>query len=249
LAVNEIHFIDPALIEQRFNVKDDEGVVIEIMGKATAGMVGTAFLYTNKESLTIGIGCLVSDFKTRGITPYKLLEDLKNHPVIKPLIQGGEVKEYAAHLIPEGGYKAVPQVYGDGWLVVGDAAHLNNAAHREGSNLAMTSGRFAGETVLELKRRGKPLDAANLAAYKAKLDDSFVLKDLKKYQRLPEVMHMSPQFFTAYPDLLNNAAHQWFTVDGVEKKAKEKDIMRSFTKRRSVFGLMGDAFKLARSFR
>ena len=249
LAVKEIHFIDPALIEQRFQVKDDEGVVIEIMGKVTGGMVGTAFLYTNKESLTIGIGCLISDFKEKGITPYKLLEDMKNHPVIKPLIAGGEVKEYAGHLIPEGGYKAVPQCYGDGWMVVGDAAHLNNAAHREGSNLAMTSGRFAAETIIELKKQGKAPVAANLALYKKKLDESFVLKDLKKYRNLPGIMHMSPQFFGAYPDLLNGAAHDLFTVDGVDKKTKENKILKSFVKKRSVFGLMGDAFKLARAFR
>jgi electron transfer flavoprotein-quinone oxidoreductase len=249
LAVKEIHFLDPALIEQRFNIKGDEGVVIEMMGKVTKGMVGTAFLYTNKESLTIGIGCLISDFKEKGVAPYKLLEDMKNHPVIKPLIEGGEVKEYAGHLIPEGGYKAVPQLHGDGWLVVGDAAHFNNAVHREGSNLAMTSGRFAAETILELKKRGKVLSAGNLALYKKKLDDSFVMKDLKKYKNLPEVMHMSPQFFSCYPDLLNNAAHTLFTVDNVDKKSKEKQIMKSFAKRRSVFGIVGDAFKLARAFR
>ena len=80
-----------------------------------------------------------------------MLEAFKAHPSIKPLIEGSEVKEYAAHLIPEGGYKAVPQLCGDGWVVVGDAAQLNNAIHREGSNLAMTSGRFAAEAIFQIK--------------------------------------------------------------------------------------------------
>ncbi|MGQ9371342.1 FAD-dependent monooxygenase [Azospirillum sp. ST 5-10] len=249
LAVKEILFIDPELIEQRFGLKDEEGVVIEIMGKVTKGMVGTAFLYTNKESLTIGIGCLISDFKTAGVAPYRLLEDLKNHPVIKPLIDGAEMKEYAAHMIPEGGYNAVPDLVGDGWMVVGDAAHLNNAAHREGSNLAMASGRMAAETIVELKRAGKPATAANLAAYKKRLDASFVMKDLKKYKDLPDIMHANKQFFGAYPDLINGAAHSLFTVDSVDKLTKEKEIMRSFVKKRSFLGLMGDAIKLARAFR
>lgn len=249
LAVKEIMFIDPQLIEQRFGIKDDEGVVIEIMGKVTKGMVGTAFLYTNKESLTIGIGCLISDFKTGNTAPYKMLEDLKNHPVIKPLIDNAEMKEYAAHMIPEGGYKAVPQLYGDGWMVVGDAAHFNNAAHREGSNLAMASGRMAAETIIELKRSGRPMTSANLASYKTKLDDSFIMKDLKKYRNLPGVMHGNKQFFTDYPDLLNGAAHNLFTVDSVDKLTKEKEIMKSFAKKRSVMGLVGDAFKLVRAFR
>ncbi len=249
LAVKEILFIDPELIQQRFGVKDEEGVVIEIMGKVTKGMVGTAFLYTNKESLTIGIGCLISDFKEGRCPPYAMLEDLKNHPVIKPLIEGAEMKEYAAHMIPEGGYKAVPQLYGDGWLMVGDAAHFNNAAHREGSNLAMASGRMAAETVIELKKAGRSFSAANLAAYKKKLDDSFIMKDLKKYRNLPGIMHENKQFFGAYPDTINAAAHSWFTVDSVDKKTKEKEIMKSFVKARSVFGLVGDAIKLVRSMR
>lgn len=249
LAVKEILFIDPALIEQRFGVKEEEGVVIEIMGKVTKGMVGTAFLYTNKESLTIGIGCLISDFKAGSVPPYKMLEDLKAHPVIKPLIEGAEMKEYAAHLIPEGGYKALPQLYGNGWMVVGDAAHFNNAAHREGSNLAMASGRMAAETVIELKAAGRSFDAANLAAYKSKLDRSFIMKDLKKYRNLPGIMHENKQFFSTYPDVVNAAAHTWFTVDSVDKKTKEKEIMGSFVKNRSVFGLVGDALKLVRAMR
>lgn len=249
LAVKEILFIDPELIEQRFGVKDEQGVVIEIMGKVTKGMVGTAFLYTNKESLTIGIGCLISDFKHGSVPPYKMLEDLKRHPVIAPLIEGAEMKEYAAHLIPEGGYKAVPQLYGDGWMVVGDAAHFNNAAHREGSNLAMASGRMAAETIIELKAKGQPCTRANLAAYKAKLDQSFIMKDLKKYRNLPTVAHGNKQFFGAYPDMLNAAAHSWFTVDSVDKATKEKQIMGNFIKNRSVFGLVGDALKLVRATR
>jgi len=249
LAVKEILFIDPELIQQRFGIKDDEGVVIEIMGKVTKGMVGTAFLYTNKESLTIGIGCLISDFKKGECPPYKMLEDLKNHPVIKPLIEGAEMKEYCAHMIPEGGFKAIPQLYGDGWMVVGDAAHFNNAAHREGSNLAMASGRMAAETVIALKEAGKDFGAANLAEYKRKLDESFVIKDLKKYRELPGIMHSNKQFFGAYPDEITSAAHDWFTVDSVDKRTKEKNIMKAFVKRRSVVGLVGDAIKLVRAMR
>ena len=100
-----------------------------------------------------------------------------------PLIAGSEVKEYAAHLIPEGGYKAIPQLFGDGWVVVGDAAQFDNAVHREGSNLAMTSGRIAAEAIFQIKSRRDPMTEENLALYKKMLDESFVMKDLKKYKR------------------------------------------------------------------
>ncbi|MBY0578836.1 MAG: FAD-dependent monooxygenase [Burkholderiales bacterium] len=248
LAVKEIHFLPQETVQERFNISEDEGVVIEMVGKITKGMMGTGFLYTNKESITLGVGCMLSDFKYQKTTPYALLEQMKAHPAIKPLIAGGEMKEYAGHLIPEGGYKAIPKIYGDGWLMAGDAAMFVNAVHREGSNLAMTSGRLAAETVIALKLQGKPMNSANLSLYREKLDESFVMKDLKKYKEMPQILHKNPQFFTTYPELLNQAAHSMLTVDGVDKKTKEKEIRNNFIGKRSLFGLMGDAFKMWRAF-
>ena len=251
LAVKEILFMPEELIQQRFNIKEEEGVVIEMVGKITDGMMGTGFLYTNKESLTIGIGCMLGDFKgsVNKTSPYALLEKLKQHPSIAPLIQGGEMKEYAAHLIPEGGFYAIPKVYGNGWLIVGYSGGFVNAVHREGSNLAMTTGRLAAETVIAAKAAGKPMSEAVLKSYKTELDKSFVMKDLHKYRDMPEVFHKNNQFFTTYPELVSKAAHKMFTVDGVDKKTKEREIFSSFRTSRSLTGLVGDAVKLWRAFR
>jgi electron transfer flavoprotein-quinone oxidoreductase len=248
LAVKEIHFLPQETIESRFNISGDEGVVIEMVGKITKGMMGTGFLYTNKESLTIGVGCMLSDFKQQKTTPYALLEQMKEHPSIKPLLAGSEMKEYTAHLIPEGGYNAMPQIYGDGWMIVGDSGMFVNAVHREGSNLAMTTGRIAAETIIDLAGQKKPMTARNLALYRKKLDETFVMKDLKKYKRMPEILHKNPQFFTTYPELINRAAHTMLKVDGIDKKSKEKEIRQNFVGKRSLFGLLGDAFKMWRAF-
>jgi electron transfer flavoprotein-quinone oxidoreductase len=247
LAVKEIHFMPQEVIEQRFGVKGDEGVVIEMVGKITKGMMGTGFLYTNRESVTVGVGCMLSDFKNQKVTPYELLEQMKQHPSIQPMLAGGEMKEYTAHLIPEGGFNAMPDLYGDGWMIVGDAGMFVNAVHREGSNLAMTTGMHAADTLIELKAEGKEFSKANLKRYKARLDESFVMKDLKKYKNMPDVFHTNPQFFNDYPDLISQAARTMLTVDGVDKKTKEREIRKSFRQRRSLFGLMGDAFKLWRA--
>ncbi len=251
LAVKEILFLPEELIQQRFNVRGDEGVVIELVGKITEGMVGTGFLYTNKESLTIGIGCMLDGFKSnpRRTAPYTLLDNLKRHPAIAPLIEGGEMKEYCAHLIPEGGFHAVPKVYGAGWLIVGDSGGFVNAAHREGSNLAMTTGRLAAETIIEARSAGLPMSEKTLRGYKDRLDASFVMKDLHKYRDMPDVLHANPQFLTTYPELVNRAAQTMLTVDGVDKKTKEREIARSFRGARGVAGLLGDAFRLWRAFR
>jgi len=248
LAVKEIFFMPEETICQRFNLQGEQGVAIEMLGKITQGMIGTGFLYTNRESLTIGVGCLASDFKASGIAAYTVLEAMKAHPAIAPLLEGGEVKEYAAHLIPEGGYQAMPKIYGEGWMIVGDSGQFVNAVHREGSNLAMTTGQAAAQTIIELKTEGRAMTAKHLARYAAKLKDSFVMKDLKKYQRLPGILHKNHQFVTAYPELVNRAAHTMISVDGVDKRSKEKAIRGSFLRARSLFGLMGDAYKLWRAF-
>ncbi|MEX3639552.1 FAD-dependent monooxygenase [Paraburkholderia sp. BR14320] len=252
LAVKEILFMPEEAIRERFNVADQEGVVIEMVGRITDGMAGTGFLYTNKESLTIGVGCMLSDFKKNSnrTTPYLLLEKMKRHPSIAPLIAGGEMKEYCAHLIPEGGFNAIPQVYGNGWMIIGDSGGFVNAAHREGSNLAMTTGRLAAETAIAAKAAGRHgYRASTLSAYKDALDKSFVMKDLHKYRDMPKILHHNPQFFTTYPDLVAKAARTMMTVDGIDKKTKKREVITSFRKSRSVTGLIGDAYKFWRAFR
>lgn len=250
LAVKEMHFLPRETIEARFNLKGDEGTVIEAVGTISRGMTGMGFIYANKECVSLGIGCLVADFQKSGETPYGLLERFKTHPSVAPLIEGSEVKEYSAHLIPEGGYKAIPKLYGDGWVVVGDAAQLNNAIHREGSNLAMTSGRIAAEAIFQIKSRREPMTAKNLALYKTLLDDSFVIKDLKKYKDMPALMHVQSQnFFLTYPQLVSKAMQNFVRVDGTPKIEKEKMTLRSFVAARSWAGLFGDAFRFARAWR
>ncbi|WP_445219985.1 FAD-dependent monooxygenase [Bradyrhizobium sp. Pa8] len=250
LAVKEMHFLPRETIEARFNLKGDEGVVIEAVGTISRGMTGMGFVYANKECISLGIGCLVADFQRTGETPYGLLDRFKRHPSVSPLIDGSEVKEYSAHLIPEGGFKAIPQLYGNGWVVVGDAAQLNNTIHREGSNLAMTSGRIAAETILQIKSRNQPMIPQNLALYKKKLDDSFVVKDLRKYKDMPALMHTRSQnFFLTYPQLVSKAMQNLLRVDGTPKVEKEKLTLKLFTKARSRSGLFGDAFGLMRAWR
>ena len=250
LAVKEMHFLPRETIEARFNLSGNEGVVIEAMGTITKGMTGTGFLYTNEESISVGIGCIVSDFAETDVTPNELLEAFKNHPSIKPLLADSECKEYAAHLIPEGGYKAIPQLTGAGWIVVGDAGQFVNAVHREGSNLAMTTGRVAAETVVSLTRKREEMTAANLAAYEKRLAQSFVMKDLKKYKGIPELLHKNKgNFFGTYPRLLSQAMQTWFRVDGIDKVSKEKAIFRNFRETRTLWGMMGDAFRVVRAWR
>ncbi|MDK1389300.1 FAD-binding protein [Sinorhizobium sp. 8-89] len=250
LAVKEMHFVPEEVIAERFGLTGDQGCVIEAAGTISRGMAGLGFLYTNKESISLGIGCLVSDLAETLERPYALLDAFKEHPSIRPLLAGSEIKEYAAHLIPEGGFKAIPQLFGSGWVVVGDAAQLNNAVHREGSNLAMTSGRIAGEAIFAIKSQRRPMTRENLSLYKAMLDKSFVLKDLRKYKDMPALIHTnSRNFFMTYPQLLSQAAQNFVRVDGTPKIVKERATSAAFIKARSRWGLLSDAVRLALAWR
>ena len=137
------------IIEERFNLTDGSGCVTEIVGAPMKGITGLGFIYTNKNSVSIGLGVNIDELKKHKLTPNDLLNQLKEHPSIAPLIKGGELLEYSAHLIPEGGFNSIPKLYGDGVMVVGDAAMLVDNVHWEGTNIAMMSGMLAAQTAIE----------------------------------------------------------------------------------------------------
>ncbi|MCY0870463.1 MAG: FAD-dependent oxidoreductase [Firmicutes bacterium] len=226
LAVKEVIAMPKGKILDRFNLEDNEGVTIEFVGQ-TCGMAGLGFLYTNQESLSFGVGVMVSDLKKQKVKPYEILESVKQHPMLRRLLQGGETKEDSGHLIPEGGYHSIPPLAGNGWVICGDAAQLVNFVHREGTNLAMTSGRFAGEAIVEAHERGD-YTRAGLAGYDRRVRESFVHKDLKKYQGMHALLRdVDPDLlFNRLPYAVNEAAYQMLLVDGVTKAEKQRMAIR-----------------------
>jgi electron transfer flavoprotein-quinone oxidoreductase len=226
LAVKEVIAMPKGKILDRFNLEDNEGVTIEFIGQ-TCGMAGLGFLYTNQDSLSFGVGVMVSDLKKQKVKPYEILESVKQHPMLRRLLEGGETKEYSGHLIPEGGYHSIPPLCGNGWVICGDAAQLVNFVHREGTNLAMTSGRFAGEAIIEAHARGD-YTRVGLAGYDRRVRESFVHKDLKKYQGMHALLRdVDPDLlFNRLPYAVNEAAYQMLLVDGVTKAEKQRMAIR-----------------------
>jgi electron transfer flavoprotein-quinone oxidoreductase len=248
LVAKEIIALPPGVIEDRFTLDPGMGATIEVYGAVTRGMAGYGFIYTNRESLSVGIGALISHFMKTRITPWDLLEGFKSHPVVAPLLRGGAVEEYLAHAIPEGGLRAMPRLYGDGALVVGDAAMMVNNLHREGSNMAIAAGRMAGETAIHAKRVGD-WSARTLAMYKELLEASFVMQDLRKYERLPDLVEHRPDLLQVYPALLSEAIHEMLTVDGVSKREKQRRILRRLLAQRPWWQMLRDAYDGWRAMR
>lgn len=243
LAVKEILAVPRQKLEERFNLRGDEGVVAMMLGHGLGMHAG--FIYTNRDTISIGMGVSLRDLKAADRRPNDLLEDFKNHPSIKPLIEEGELKEYSAHLIPEGGYDYVPPVYTDGMLVAGDAAMMVNVVGWEGTNLAITSGIYAGETVVQAKKNAD-FSSKTLSHYKQKLDDSFIVKDLLKFRKVPEFFASNPHFFSAYPEMMNKLGYMWHRVDEETKSAKINRMKQTIWRTRSKLGLLKDAYGLWR---
>jgi electron transfer flavoprotein-quinone oxidoreductase len=246
LGLKEVISLEKQVINERFGIKDGEGITIEIIGDATAGLTGPGFIYTNEKSLSIGIGVLLSDLVESGMSPNDVLDRMKQHPLIQPLIDGGKTKEYSAHLVPEGYYKGIPKLYTDGLLVVGDAAMLANLIHREGSNLATTSGLLAAKTI-SLAREANDFSAERLSMYKHMLEESFVMKDLRKYEDLPGFFASHPELFSFYPNIANEMMAEFFKVDGVPKKEKERRVLRMLVHKRPIWRIGKDMFDLLRA--
>src|SRR5881296_2991822 len=229
MAVKEIMQLDSGLIEERFNCEPGEGCTVECFGDSTMGMSGFMFIYTNRDTLSVGGGALLSEFNKTLRTPNDLIEHFKQHPAVKPLLRGAETVEYLAHLIPEGGYRGIPKVYGPGYLVCGDAAMLSNPVHREGSNLAMVSGRMAGETVIHCKEVGD-FSEPRLSEYKGRLDHSWIMEDMKKYDKAVPLLEHNPQLLTRDLQVLDQALDEFFRVDGTSKWEKQSKIFKMLRK-------------------
>ncbi len=237
LAVKETIELPGELIEQRFGVSSGDGVTIEILGEITGGMDGVAIIYTNRDTLSLVIGANLADLAASKLKPYELMESFKQHPMVAPLIAEGQSREYIAHWLPEGGYDAMPGLYGDGYLIAGDSAMLFNALHREGSNLAMASGKMAAETIIEALNRGD-CSQKGLSGYGERLAESFVIKDMKKYRRFGKFRYRHKEIYSQLPRLASFAAREMLTVNGISKKQKQKLIMQEIRKETSLWRLL-----------
>ena len=248
LSVKEVIKLNKEKINDRFNLEDGQGCVYQIFGGSMLGKLGLGFLYTNEDSISIGLGITMNELVENGITPYGLLEGLKKHPTIAPLIKGGELIEYSAHLIPEGGYKKVPQLYANGVMIVGDAGMLVDNLHWEGTNLAMISGKLAGETAI-LAIQKEDYTEEILVRYQEKLEDSFVLKDLKAYRNLMDVAHdRSKSYFDYYFRKINEFFEMFVSVDSIPKRKKYWTFFKNFFTQRNVMEIFKDIWGFMRIF-
>lgn len=212
--VKQIIELPPEAIEQRFQLNGGQGAAQLFVGDCTKGLQGGGFLYTNKKSISLGLVINSAELEHSQQRAPDLIEDFKSNPHIAPLIEGGEVGEYSAHLIPEAGIRMMPKVFGDGILVAGDAAGfvLNLGYVVRGMDFAIASGEAAAKAVMEAKGRND-FSSRGLGVYHKLLKESFVLKDLEAYRMAPEFME-NKRLYESYPDFVTSLVTNLFTVNG-----------------------------------
>ena len=170
VGIKEVFELPSDVIEDRFLLPEGEGAAMLFVGDCTKGSVGGGFLYTNKESISLGLVATISlaaDGSRNEVPVYQMLEDFKNHPAVAPIIRGAKMVEHSGHMVPEGGYNMIPKYVFDGCLIAGETAGLcmNMGYQVRGMDFAVASGRMAAEAAVAAIDAGDT-SAAGLAPYK-----------------------------------------------------------------------------------
>jgi electron-transferring-flavoprotein dehydrogenase len=169
--------------------------VIHTMGwplrpSATYREFGGSFIYPMGEDM-LTLGMVVGlDYRDVELSVHDVLQELKTHPLVRKLLEGGERVEWGAKTIPEGGFLSLPkQLHAPGLLICGDGAGLVNVPALKGIHYAIESGSLAAEAAFASLQRGQtPATPGALSGYDEALKKSFVWKDLY------EVRNMRPAF-------------------------------------------------------
>jgi electron transfer flavoprotein-quinone oxidoreductase len=234
------------VIDDRFGLVRDQGFANEFVG-CTEGLRGGGFLYTNYDSISVGLVFHLASLRTSGKTPYDLLNAFLEQPQVAKMIRGGRLQEYSAHLIPEGGYDMVPELVGNGILVAGDAAALCNATglNLEGINLASQSGVLAGQAVIAAHQAGD-FSRRGLDLYRRLMDDSYVMKDLKTYRKAPHMLH-NDRIYNEYPELVCTLMDYIYRIEGAPKENLSRLFLKTAREKVGLTNLLADAFSAWRA--
>src|SRR6266571_308559 len=218
LGVKEVLRLDAHTIEERFNLTGDEGMTNEYVGFATGEVKGGGFLYTNRDTLSIGVVTQIASLAEKRVKPYELLDQFKQHPAIAPLVRDSTTLEYSAHMIPEGGWAMLPKLSRGGLLVVGDAAGFVFATglFLEGMNFAIASGLAAAATVQQA-HADADFSAKSMARYRKRLEANFVLQDLKHFRHAPTFVN-NERLQNVYPELICQTAENVFRSNGTPRR-------------------------------
>lgn len=213
LGVKSVIALPRHVIEERFSLNGDEGIAYAAVGDCTGGLGGGGFLYTNRESISVGIVVRLDELSRSAASSSDLHDRFLSHPAIAPFLEGGELAEYGCHLIPEGGKAMVHDLTRPGLVVVGDAAGLtlNTGFTVRGMDLAAGSGIAAAKTI-HAALGASDTSLQQLAQYPAELDRCFVGLDMKTFAKTPRILE-NPRLYNCYGQLAADVLHSIYDLD------------------------------------
>lgn len=212
IGVKEVVALPEDVITNRFQcLSADEGVAYTCVGH-TGGVDGGGFLYTNRDTISLGVVVKIDSLYRSKRQPHDILNEFKAHPFVQRLIRGGEVVEYSAQAIHRGGVHLMPQLYGDGYVVAGSAARLllNNVMTLRGMDVAVASAASAARAILTAREGGNYSKEA-LSAYETHFKQTDVYKDMVTFKDTYALMD-NQRLFNVYPDLACNVMGDMFSV-------------------------------------
>ncbi len=237
------------VIEDRFNVTGDNGVAYAIVGDCTQTVAGGGFLYTNKESVSIGVVLRLDDLEAKGLTSSEVHDHFLQHPDIASLLSGGELLEYGCHLTIEDGPAMVSHdITRPGLIIIGDAAGftLNTGLTIRGMDLAAGSGIAAATTILKALELGSYNQQA-MDDYKNQLNVSFVGADMKTYAKAPDFLDV-PRMYKDYGLLLADIFHDIYNLDTTPRKHITATALGAFKRSKlKLLPIISDALKAVRA--
>jgi len=247
LGVKEVLRLDAHTIEERFNLNGDEGMSNEYVGYASGDVKGGGFLYTNRETLSIGVVVQIASLAEKKVRAYDLLDQFKQHPAVAPLVHDSVAIEYSAHMIPEGGWSKLSRLSRAGMMVIGDAAGFVFAAglFLEGMNFAIASG-LAAATVAQQAHLDHDFSVQSMARYRKQLEASFVLKDLKKYRHAPAFIN-NEHLQNVYPDLICDTMENIFRSNGKPRRKLGRIVIATMRQEVSLLTLVHDGWQAGRA--
>ncbi|BBD73821.1 FAD-dependent oxidoreductase [Sulfodiicoccus acidiphilus] len=186
------------------DLPEDEGEAKVVLG-LTPGLKGGGFVYTNRDSLSIGFTVKVESIQEKLVRTSELIEDFREALGVE-----GEVLEYSAHLIPYVGYGGMPPLSSPNLMVVGDAAGmlLSDGFVIRGMDLAIGAGTIAGKVAAKLRELN---DYSRTYLYDKELEGTFVMRDLKSAWRSFKGLS-NPRLYDKYPSVICDVLEAMFSV-------------------------------------
>ncbi len=231
VGVKEVFKLSESEINSRFDVESDEGVANLFVGYPIFTH-GGGFIYTNKDTVSVGVVVRVDSAMKNKIEVYDVTEKFRAHKDVATFLKGGSMIEYSAHLVPEAGIRGVPgKLHRNSILIAGDTAGfvLNRGFTIRGVDFAFYSGILAADSI----REAMDIGDAGLSGqiYENKIKESLIMKELEKFRKALNVLE-NTRFFDEYARMMVEIMRGIFDVR--EESNRLYDVVMDKTKGRKL---------------